>query len=60
MITREPFRGEVEETPLACACALGFLEIVKMLIDAGANANYKCSVSCLWHIKIFSVFRICH
>ena len=46
MIAREPISGQVEETPLACACALGFLEVVKMLVDAGADTNYKCSVSC--------------
>ncbi len=36
--------GEVEETPLAHACARGFLEIVKVLIEKGANVNFLCSV----------------
>ena len=54
MITKEPFSGQVEETPLACACALGFLEIVQMLLDAGADVKYKCSVSYSWHTYIQS------
>ncbi len=36
--------GEVEETPLAHACARGFLKIVQVLIKKGANANFLCSV----------------
>ncbi len=36
--------GEVEETPLAHACGRGFLGIVQVLIEKGANANFLCSV----------------
>lgn len=35
--------GSVELTPLAHACALGFEKIVNLLIDKGADINYKCS-----------------
>ena len=36
--------GTVEETPLAHACARGFLKIVELLIQKGADMNYLCSV----------------
>ncbi len=36
--------GEVEETPLAHACAHGYLEIAELLISSGADVNYLCSV----------------
>ena len=37
--------GFVEETPLAHACARGFLNIVKLLINSEVDVNFKCSVS---------------
>ena len=35
--------GSVEETPLAHACARGFEKLINLLIDHGANVNFKCS-----------------
>lgn len=35
----------IEETPLSCACARGFLEIMELLILNGADMNHVCSVS---------------
>ncbi len=45
-ITTDQFghADEVEETPLAHACACGFLKIVQVLIEKGANVNFLCSV----------------
>ena len=34
----------MEETPLAHACAKGFLDIVELLVLYGADLNYLCSV----------------
>ena len=42
--TNSMMGGTVEETPLAQACARGFLEIVKLLILNGADVNYLCLV----------------
>lgn len=45
-VTNPLMSGFVEETPLAHACACGYLDMVKLLISHKANVNYKCSVSC--------------
>lgn len=37
--------GFVEETPLAHACACGFLNIVKVLLKYDVEVNFTCSVS---------------
>lgn len=43
-VTNELIMGHVEETPLAHACARGFLQIVQLLIAANADINFKCAV----------------
>ena len=45
IITNPLLAGFVEETPLAHACARGFLDIVKLLLSHKADVNFKCSVS---------------
>lgn len=45
IVTNPLISGFVEETPLAHACARGYLDMVKLLISHKANVNYKCSVS---------------
>ncbi len=49
--------GEVEETPLAHACACGYLEIAELLISLGADVNYLCSVChvAYWYSKHITV-----
>lgn len=38
------FGQAIIETPLAHACGQGFLDIVELLIESGADVNYLCSV----------------
>ena len=45
IVSNPMMSGFVEETPLAHACAQGFLNIVKLLISYGADVNFRCSVS---------------
>ena len=45
--TNPMIQGAVEETPLAHACARGFIDMVQLLIKAGADLNFRCSV-CVW------------
>ncbi len=45
-LIHNPGRDTVEETPLAHACARGFLGIVELLVSKGAKLNYRCSVQC--------------
>lgn len=44
-MTNDVIGGCVEVTPLADACARGFLNVAKTLLEHGANVNYMCSVS---------------
>ena len=52
-------QGAVEETPLAHACATGSLDMVKVLIKAGAELNFRCSVRSLIFIIIMSIQHNC-
>ncbi len=42
-LVNNPGHGSMEETPLSLACARGFLDIVKLLVER-ADLSYRCSV----------------